>query len=66
MSKIELLNKKIIDNLKHVSPVGGELSNNLNGGARPPNHGLVDWKHVQEMREIPDCNTDKKEVDQAS
>ena len=46
MSKIELLNKKIIDNLKHVSPTGGDLSNYTNGGARPPNHGLVDWKQV--------------------
>jgi histone deacetylase 1/2 len=47
MSKIELLNKKIIDNLKHVSPVGGELSNYVNGGGRPPNHGLVNWKDIE-------------------
>jgi hypothetical protein len=51
MSKIELLNKKIIDNLKHVSPVGGELSNYVNGGARPPKHMLVDWKDVKQMQE---------------
>lgn len=39
MSKIELLNKKILENLKHVSPTSGELSSYVNGGGRPPNHG---------------------------
>lgn len=51
MSKIELLNKKIIENLKHVHPTSGELSSYVNGGGRPPNHGLVDFNHIKEMKE---------------
>jgi hypothetical protein len=46
MSKIELLNKKILDNLKHVSPTSGELSSYINQGGRPPNHGLIDRKEI--------------------
>lgn len=46
LSKIELLNKKIIENLKQVSPATGELSSYVNGGGRPPNHGLVDFKEI--------------------
>lgn len=66
MSKIELLNKKIIENLKHVHPSGGELSSYVNGGGRPPNHGLVDFNHIKEMKEEQniDKNTDKKDVDE--
>ena len=51
MSKIELLNKKIIENLKHVHPTSGELSSYVNGGGRPPNHGLVDFNHIKEIKE---------------
>ena len=63
MSKIELLNKKIVDNLKHVSPTSPELSSYVN---RPPRHGMVDWKHVEEMKEDAkvDENTDKADPDQ--
>ena len=46
MSKIELINKKIIDNLKHVVPPGGELSSYINGGAHPPRHGNIDHKLI--------------------
>ena len=64
MSKIELLNKKVIENLKNVTPNGGSLDSYVNGGARPPNHALVDFKHIEEMKEEAnkDKNTDKKDV----
>ena len=51
MSKIEQLNKKILDNLKFVTPVGGQLDSYVNGGGRPPNHALVDWKDVTQLKE---------------
>jgi len=57
MSQIELLNKKIIENLKHVNVTNAELSSYVNGGGRPPNHGHIDWKQVEEMRE--EKNKDK-------
>ena len=46
MSKIEQLNKKILDNLKFVAPVGGSLDSYVNAGGRPQNHAMLDWKHV--------------------
>ena len=65
MSKIEFLNKKILDNLKHVHPTNGELSSYVNGGGRPPNHGLVDFKLIKELKDDQniDRNTDRKEID---
>jgi hypothetical protein len=65
MSKIELLNKKILDNLKMVAPVGGSLDSYVNGGGRPPNHALVDRNHVAEIKseQLIDQNTDKKDPD---
>ncbi len=66
MSKIELLNKKIIENLKFVSPTGGFLDSYVNNGAKPPNHMGVDRKLIQELKEEKaiDENTDKKDLDQ--
>ena len=50
-SKIELLNKRILENLKMVSPVGGELSSYVNGGAYAPKHlGGVDWKNKEQRK----------------
>jgi hypothetical protein len=46
MSKIEQLNKKILDNLKFVSPVGGSLDSYVKAGARLLKQALVDWKDV--------------------
>jgi len=46
MSKIELMNKKILDNLKFVNPTGGFIDSYVNGGGRPPNHCGVDRKLV--------------------
>jgi hypothetical protein len=65
MSRIELINKKIIENLKNVRVTGGELSSYINGGGRPPIHGQVDRKEVEEMKEEQnwDRNTDKEDVD---
>mgnify|MGYP000844132020 CR=1 FL=1 len=51
MSKIELLNKKVFENLKHVSPVGGSLDSYVNGGAHPPRHANVDFKEIEQMKE---------------
>lgn len=41
------------------------LDSYTNGGGRPPNHGMVDYKHVAEMREEAnkDKNTDKPDAD---
>lgn len=63
MSKIELLSKKILENLKKVSPTGGSLDSQ-NGGGHPPRHANIDFNHVQEMREEQniDKNTDKKDL----
>ena len=67
MSKIELLNKKILENLKHVTPSNTDLSSYVNGGGRPPNHGLVDFKEIKDIKEDAniDKNTDKREPDAA-
>lgn len=64
MSKIELINKQIFDNLKHVSPVGGELSSYANGGAHPPRHANIDFKEIEQLKEDQniDRNTDKKDI----
>ena len=61
MSKIELLNKKVFENLKHVSPPGGELSSFTNGGAYPPRHANIDYNLIAQMKEDKniDINTDK-------
>ena len=66
MSRIELLNKKILENLKQVKVTSGELSSYVNGGGRPPNHALVDRKHIEEVREERDKekNTDRPDPDQ--
>lgn len=48
MSKIELLNKKVFENLKHVTPVGGDLNSR---GSYPPRHGNVDFKEIEQMKE---------------
>jgi len=60
MSKIEILNKKIYENLKHVSPNGGELSN-YTGAANAPR--TTDFKLISEMKEErnKDVNTDKQD-----
>lgn len=62
LSKLELLTKKIFENLKHVSPTGGETSHYLNGGAHAPR--TYDFKLMSEMKEEQnkDINTDKKDV----
>lgn len=62
MSSIELLCKKIFDNLKHVTPTTGETSNYLNGGAYAPR--TYDFKLINEMKEErnKDVNMDKKDV----
>ena len=64
MSKIELLNKQIIENLKHVSPTSGSLDHNVNGGAHPPKHMEYDRSLIQELNEEKniDSNTDKKDL----
>lgn len=62
MSKIELLNKKIIDNLKHVTPGSGGLDHSVNGGGYAPR--TYDFKLMQEMKDEKniDKNTDKPDV----
>lgn len=61
MSKIELLNKKVLENLKQVSAPGGSLDSDLR---QAPNHAMIDFKHIEEMKEEAnkDKNTDKKDV----
>ena len=61
------MNKKILENLKHVSPSNTDLSSYVNGGSRPPNHGLVDFKEIAQIKEDLniDKNTDKKDPDSA-
>ena len=61
MSKIELLNKKIFENLKMVIPTSGELSN-FTGGEIPPK--TFDFKLMSEMKEEKnkDINTDKPDL----
>jgi len=63
MSKIELLNKKIIENLKQVNVTNGELSHYVNGGAHPPNHLNLDFKEIQDIKDEKniDKSTDKKD-----
>ena len=62
MSKIELLNKKIFENLKQVAPPSGGLDHYVNGGAHAPR--TYDFKVMQEMKEEQnkDRNTDKNDV----
>jgi len=61
MSKIELLNKKIFENLKKVNPTSGDLNHYTNGGAHAPR--TMDFKLMAEMKEEKnkDLNTDKKD-----
>jgi len=49
MSKIELINKKIFENLKKVTPPGGELSSYADGGAHAPR--TFDFRVMAEMKE---------------
>lgn len=62
MSKIELLNKKICENLKHVTPGSGGLDHNVNGGAYAPR--TYDFKLMQEMKDEKniDRHTDKPDL----
>lgn len=65
-SKIEELNKKILENLKKVSPPSPELSSYVNGGGRPSSYNqAIDFKLANEIREEQnkDRNTDKKDLD---
>lgn len=51
-SKIEELNKKILENLKKVSPPSPELSSYINGGGRPSAYNqAIDFKLANELRE---------------